>query len=170
MTDSSKDSKMKTPSNKKATNTTSAIKILTAVGFIGALPFALALFYTFQVVAFGGGGGEDPTLWQLGVEQADKVFAANGLCPVHNHECLDKNTMYWSGTMSSYKIYIYGVNDQKILEQVSQSFVDEYKTLPNMKRLDIVAYPLTKSEDMKLPLLQRPVTHEIFSLSVRKDE
>jgi hypothetical protein len=144
-------------------------KFLTTVWFIGTLPLVFGLYYVFQIASFEG-GGEDPTLWQLGVAQTDKILIDNGLCSVRNHECLDKNSMYWSGTKEFYKIYIYGINDQAILGQLSQIFIDDYKSLPSMKRLDIIAYSLTKSDEKKIPLLQRPFEHEIFNLSVRSDK
>jgi hypothetical protein len=154
-------------------------KILIIAGIIAVVPLLPGLLYVcavFIAPLLGplGFQGETHTFFpqfEDGAKRADVLFAQHGLCKVWHHQCPDdKNALYAFSTTDSLTVWIYGVSDPQLLEQLKQIFLDEYRSTPAMKHLRITAYPISKSEERKVPILQRPIEHAVLNLDAGRDD
>lgn len=79
---------------------------------------------------------------------ANQILTQYKICSPKNHNC---NTLFFLPLSGGFEVSTYGITDQKILIEVAQVFTKKFMETPTMQHLVIIAYPLSKEEDLKQP-------------------
>ena len=104
---------------------------------------AVSLFY----------GNEDHTFDQQMHEahkEADQILSQHGLCTAQQ-ECYENHvSIFNSGNAArfsnGFNVEIYGTTDQKLLGEISQTFINQFNITPEMERISIIAYAPTRHQ------------------------
>jgi hypothetical protein len=113
--------------------------------------------------------GEGHEVANNAIQKIDPILISAGLCPVNKEECLDKDTMWTRGIKGGEQFEIYGINDQKLLNNIVQIISDEWRNNSQLQRIEIISYPYPKAEEGKYTSLlsQRPIN---LKLELRRSQ
>ena len=153
----------------KVSNILKVVIVLAALVVIA--PILPGLLYIGVAVMFGP--GDDHTFepqWKKGFQESNTILIANGLCSIITRPCLDKNTMYVMGIPAGFKVDIYGVADQKLLGQLSETFTKEFSETPSMKHLVIHAYAFTRQEAGSFPFIKEWLAGTVLDVDMRRQK
>jgi hypothetical protein len=88
------------------------------------------------------------------IESIHGVLIANRLCSDRN-DCTRKQYAFAAPTLSGLSVSVYGVNDAAVLSEVTKQCALTLLNRPEMKKLELTLYSISKAEHLATTILGR---------------